>query len=382
MMMTYLLTVAGVLLLLFVVYDVYATILHARGRSGSLSETLNRSVWRVARAVAFRFGRQRRHRMLNAVGPVLLPLLLVAYIILLVLAFAFIYLPRMPAQFSIAPQSVSVPSWDAVYFSGITLITIGYGDIAPHTPLMRVVALVEGASGFALISLGVTYLVTVYNALERKRTIALSFYHQADEGADAAGFIAHHFVAGRFYGLDIVLRMAARNLQEMLEAHVEHPVIHFFHPVQVHKSFPRVLFLTLETCAVIRACLDADAYEELTGHPEVRTLEASARHVLNELSKDLNLERRTRVRHETSDEETERWRRRFERSMRRLARAGIKTQREIEAGWAAYRARREEWEAQLHRFADLLGYEWEEITGDSDPHYAADEEKIEPVLRA
>ena len=373
-MFAHLLTAAGVLLLLFVAYDVYATILHARGRSGPLSETLNRGVWRVARAVAFRFARPRRHRTLNAVGPVLLPLLLVAYIILLVLAFAFIYLPRMPAQFNVAPQSVTAPWWDSFYFSGITLVTVGYGDIAPHTPLMRVVALVEGASGFALISLGVTYLITVYRALERKRAVALSFYHQADEGADAAGFIAHHFVAGRFYGLDAVLRMAARNLQEMLEAHVEHPVIHFFHPVQVHKSFPRVLFLTLETCAIIRACLNEDAYRELTDHPEVRTLEASARHVLDELTKDLNLERRTRIRHETSAEETQRWRRRFERTVRQLERAGIKTQREMEDGWAAYRTRREEWEAQLHRFAKLLGYEWEEITGDLDLRYAAEEE--------
>ncbi|HEX8179103.1 MAG TPA: potassium channel family protein [Pyrinomonadaceae bacterium] len=374
-MNAFLLTAGGALLLLFVVYDVYATILHARGRSGPLGETLYRTVWRLARAVASRRTRVRGHHTLNAVGPVLLPLVLVAYIFLLVIAFAFIYLPRMPAQFVVAPQSVTDPWLDSFYFSGITLITVGYGDIAPHTPLMRVVALFEGASGFALISLGVTYLITVYSALERKRIIALSFYHQAEEGADAAGFIAHHFVAGRFYGLEAILRIAARDLQEMLEAHFEHPVIHFFHPVQVHKSFPRVLFLLLETCAVIRACLDEEAYSELRDHPEVRTLEASGRHVLEQLVGALNLKPDKRVGHETPAAEVQRWRRRFERTLKQLAASGIETRRDVAAGWTSYRTRREEWEAQLHAFARFLGYGWEEITGDRDPQGGREEDQ-------
>jgi Ion channel len=378
-MTVYLLTAAGVLLLLFVTYDVYDTILHARGRSGPLSESLYRTVWRLARAVAVRRTRAHRHRTLNAVGPVLLPLVLVAYVTLLVVAYALIYLPRMPAQFTVAPPSITGPWWDSLYFSGITLVTVGYGDIAPHTPLMRLVSLVEGASGFALISLGVTYLITVYSALERKRIIALSFYHQAEEGADAAGLIANYFVAGRFHGLAAVLRIAARDLQEMLESHMEHPVIHFFHPVEVHKSFPRVLFLMLEACAIVRACLEADTYEEVTGHPEVRTLEASGRHVLNELSHALALESRQHVGRETPTEETQRWRRRFERTIGQLQAVGIETRRDTAAGWEDYRTSREEWEAQLRRFADFLGYDWEEITGDSDPQLAAAEESARPV---
>lgn len=355
------------LLLLFVVYDVYATILHARGRSGPLSETLYRTVWRLARWLAARRRPERRHQTLNAVGPILLPLLIGAYILLLVIAFALIYVPRMPAQFVVAPQSVTAPLSDALYFSGITLVTVGYGDIAPHTPQMRIVALIEGASGFALISLGVTYLITVYSALERKRIIALSFYHQAEEGADAAGFIAHHFVAGRFIGLEAVLRIAARDLQEMLESHIEHPVIHFFHPVQVHKSFPRVLFLLLETCAVIRSCLDEEAYRELRDHPEVRTLEASGRHVLNELTRALNLKHGADVRREPPAVEEQRWRRRYERTIKLLDATGISTRRDAEAGWASYRTRREEWEAQLNYFARFLGYGWEELISNRNP---------------
>jgi hypothetical protein len=371
-------TVLGLSILLLVVYDVYATILHARARSGPIGETLNRTVWRITRAVSFKLSRSRRHRLLNIVGPLLLPLLIIVFIALFVVGFALIYYPRMPASFSVQAQANS-PAWiESLYFSGVTLTTVGYGDIAPHTTAMRLTALLESASGFALISLAITYLITVYRALERKRAVALSFYHQAEEGADAAAFIAHHFVSGRFYGLEATMRQATRDIQELLESHVEHPVIHYFHPVEVYKSLPRVIFLALEICAVIRSCLDDGAYSEICHHPEVRTLEASSRHVLRELLASLELERRSRRRKETQFEESRRWRSRFEQTMRRLKETGIKTRPDRAAAWEFYRTRREEWEAQLYRFSSCLGYDWDEITGDRDLRYAADEEMEEP----
>jgi hypothetical protein len=335
------------------------------------------------RVVAFRLPRQRRHRVLNAVGPLLLPSLIIVYLLLLVSGFALVYYPRMPEQFAVTPDAMSSPAVAALYFSGITLTTVGYGDITPHTTLMRMVALVESASGFALISLAVTYLITVYSALERKRAVALSFYHQAEEGADVAGFISHHFVAGRFYGLEGVLTVASRDIQQLLESHVEHPIIHYFHPVEVHKSMPRMLFLELETCAVIRSCLDEEEYPETCHHPEVRTLEASTRHVLGALVASLNLERRRHNarRSETASEESQRLQQRFKQTIKQLRTAGIRTRPNLSEGWEIYRASREEWESKLHRFASFLGYDWDEIAGDRDLRYAADEEMEEPEIK-
>lgn len=371
-------TVLGLSILALVVYDVYATILHARARSGPIGETLNRSIWRIARALSFKLSRSRRHRLLNIIGPLLLPLLIILFILLFIVGFALIYYPRMPTHFAIQPEAAS-PAWiESLYFSGLTLTTVGYGDIAPHTTGMRLTAMLESASGFALISLAITYLITVYRALERKRAVALSFYHQAEEGADAAAFIVHHFVKGRFYGLEATMRLATRDIQELLESHVEHPVIHYFHPVEVYKSLPRVIFLALETCAVIRSCLDDEEYSETCHHPEVRSLEASSRHVLRELLASLEVERRSKRRRETPFEESRRWKSRFEQTMQQLEEANVKTRPERDAAWEFYRARREEWEAQLHRFSSYLGYDWDEITGDRDLRYAADEEMAEP----
>ncbi|HVF68111.1 MAG TPA: potassium channel family protein [Pyrinomonadaceae bacterium] len=374
---TIIFTTAGAVLLLLVAYDVYSTVLHSSARYGPVGEGLNRAVWRVARKAAFSTSRKRRHKLLNAVGPALMPLLIVTYIVLLTIAFALIYVPHVPDNFILVAGTKTDSVWlNAVYFSGCTLTTLGYGDIVPRTGGLRFVALIEAASGFALISLAITYLLAVNTALERKRTVALSLYHQAGEGADAAGYIAHHFVDGRFYGLRDALRTNTRDIQALLESHVEHPVIHYFHPVEVYRSLPRILFLLLETCSVIRTSLDREESADLRNFPEVRTLEASARHVLSQLVESLELERRMRPRKALGNEGVEderRWRRRFGQTLARLKESGIKARDDREQAWEEYRAQREEWESKLERLSLYLGFDWEEVTGDRDLEEAAGE---------
>lgn len=43
--------------------------------------------------------------------------------------------------------------WEHVYFSGITYLTVGYGDLAPHAPLAQLLSVVCAASGIATFGL-------------------------------------------------------------------------------------------------------------------------------------------------------------------------------------------------------------------------------------
>jgi hypothetical protein len=378
---TFIYTAAGLVLLALIIFDIYATVLHSSARYGPVGESLNRSVWRLTRGAGVRLSRANRHRLLNMVGPLLLPLLISVYVVLLILAFALVYYPHVPSGFHFSVGHPE-PGWvDAVYFSGVALTTVGYGDVVPTGASLRFLALFESASGLVVISLAITYMLTVYTALERKRAVAVSLYHQAGEGADVAGFIVHHFVEGRFYGLRDALRTVTRDLQGLLESHIDHPVIHYFHPVEVYKGTPRVLFLLLETCAVIHAALDREENADLRNYPEVRTLDAAARHVLTQFIESLDLERRERPRRPTGEETreaNERWRRRYEQTLARLTESGIQVRRDPERGWEEYRSQREGWESKLRRLALHLGYDWEEVTGDRDLEYAADEGKEKP----
>src|ERR1044072_6341863 len=107
---TFIYTAAGFVLLALIIFDIYATVLHSSARYGPVAESLNRAVWRVTRAIAFKLVRANRHRLLNMVGPLLLPLLIVVYIVLLIVAFALVYYPPVPSGFTFSAGHPE-PGW-------------------------------------------------------------------------------------------------------------------------------------------------------------------------------------------------------------------------------------------------------------------------------
>jgi hypothetical protein len=65
-----------------------------------------------------------------------------------------------PAAF-ITGESFSQMS--AIYFSFVTLATLGYGDIVPHSELARGIAMVEGIGGQLFLAVLVARLVSLYS---------------------------------------------------------------------------------------------------------------------------------------------------------------------------------------------------------------------------
>ena len=80
------------------------------------------------------------------------------------LAFAVVYgviAGRRPDAFAAATaEPASFP--DLVYFSFVTLLTIGFGDVTPAAPFARAVVLVEGLFGVAFTTVVMAALVAGY----------------------------------------------------------------------------------------------------------------------------------------------------------------------------------------------------------------------------
>lgn len=56
----------------------------------------------------------------------------------------------------------------SIYFSGVTLLTIGYGDVSP-VGVVRFLAVIQAMLGYALPSLLVLRLLEMYQLLARNR---------------------------------------------------------------------------------------------------------------------------------------------------------------------------------------------------------------------
>ncbi len=162
-------TVAGAVMALVALRDIFHTIWHPSGRSG-LSRVLMQGVWRMGR-------RGRRERWLGSfTGPLAMGLVALSWLLLLQVGFALVYLPHLPEAFvygSGLDAQDRAGFADAMYLSAVTLATLGFGDIVPTTTFLRIVVPTQALIGFALISAAVAWVLQVYPALTRRRSLAV-----------------------------------------------------------------------------------------------------------------------------------------------------------------------------------------------------------------
>lgn len=123
------------------------------------------------------------------------------WIAVTVLGWALVYLPALPDDFVVA-SGVDVSRddlLDALYYSGVTQTTLGFGDITPDRGLLRLLAPVQATLGFGLLTMVATWVLSVYPALHRQRQAA-SLAHVircAHERRDEALPDIHPTVAAR-----------------------------------------------------------------------------------------------------------------------------------------------------------------------------------------
>jgi hypothetical protein len=88
---------------------------------------------------------------------------------------ALVYWPYMPGSFlystGLSP-SASAGFIDALYLSLTTLTTLGYGDITPTDGVLRILSPLQALIGFGLLTASVTWVLSIYPALSRRRTLA------------------------------------------------------------------------------------------------------------------------------------------------------------------------------------------------------------------
>jgi len=61
---------------------------------------------------------------------------------------------------------------DSFYLSLVALTTLGFGDIAPTSVLLKVLVPLEAVIGFALLSASISWVISLYPAFARHRTLA------------------------------------------------------------------------------------------------------------------------------------------------------------------------------------------------------------------
>jgi hypothetical protein len=272
----------GLALIAVVLVDAFETLVLPRrvDRTYRLTILFYALTWAIWSAVAGRVPRTRlREALLAGYGPASLLLLLVVWAIGLIVGFALL-------QWALGPSLSAAVSHDpvedaalALYFSGSTFFTLGYGDITPTSAPARVLAVVEAGVGFGFLALVISYLPSLYGPLTaRERAIAL-FDARAGSPPSAAEVLRRHAGPAATERLHDLLVDWERWAAALLESHLAYPVLAYFRSQHENQSWVATLTVILDTCAI----LIAD--EESPLSIQARLTFATARHAAVDLSK-------------------------------------------------------------------------------------------------
>lgn len=94
---------------------------------------------------------------------------------LLAVGWALVFMPQLPEGFSFDPgldPAEHSGFVDALYISLVNLTSLGYGDISPESPLLRVLGPVETIFGLGLLTASISWLISIYNAIARRDSLA------------------------------------------------------------------------------------------------------------------------------------------------------------------------------------------------------------------
>ncbi len=204
-------SIAGLLLVLLVQFAIVATVLHPEVES-PLSTRLQRLTWQTLRAVDNVVPKRGNvSKVLNWALPLMVAGLIILWLMLLAVGFALVVAPWLgdPAVF-LSPTPRSSTLVTALYYSGVTLATLGYGDVRPAAAPFRLLAVIEALMGALTIAFGVAHVLAVYPALSRTRTLAAALDAEVAGQAGALPMVRRYLGQPAGWSDDLTARLRVR----------------------------------------------------------------------------------------------------------------------------------------------------------------------------
>lgn len=229
---------AGVLLILIGLLDVFFTVLHYDG-FGFLSSRLYNSLFDAVRFLTRPLPRRHRALGLSMAAPLMVPVTITVWIFLVSLGYALVYYAGMDGRtFSFSNPGIGPSFMEALYFSGVTIATLGLGDVTPLVGPYQAIAVSEALVGFGILTLSITYVIGVYGVLQRLGVVTASLYHQAQDSDDPLSILTPHFPGGQHRGLETHLMALHRELVEVYEGIRRYPIVYYYHSRRAYRSLP------------------------------------------------------------------------------------------------------------------------------------------------
>jgi hypothetical protein len=331
--------------------DLFLNVLYARAGSGYISDRVARLTWNVFVAVSRMFGRHRP-KLLSLGGPAILVMLVATWALILTIGSALVMHPYLGTAIKANSGQTQTNFLVALYAGGSSMSLVGSSDYSPKTTLFRMVFLFNSIVGMSVMSLALTYIMQVYNALQRRNAFALELDLMTDCTGDAVALIKGIGPRGKFEAGTSTVAQLATSMANLREVHEFYPVLCYFRFTTPCYAISRMTLLSLDAVSLIRSALETEENRWVAESGSITQLWNASMTLLKRLQS-------TFVPGEPgpapeSEGEERKWRERYAEAVEALRAAGIRT-RGMDAV-QAYIEQRSKWQPHIEELAQYLQF--------------------------
>ena len=220
--------ILGIALVLLTVVDSLWTTLWVDGSAGPISSRLTTAIWRVFLNL---IGRDR-HQALSLAGPFTLFTIIITWVIGLWAGWVFTF---AGGERALLQAHTEIPAdWTGrFYFVGYMMFTAGNGDFGPNGDSWQVAAALTNFSGMLIVTLAITYLLSVVSAVVNKRAFGSQV---AGLGQSAEDFLSSGWNGKDFSALDLPLSGLSADLTVLSQQYLAYPILQYYHAAQASAS--------------------------------------------------------------------------------------------------------------------------------------------------
>ena len=349
---------AGVILMFLALLDLFLTVLYARAGAGFISDRVARSTWNFFEWLSRRFG-DKRPIVLSVSGSAIVVALVACWAGVLTVGSALIMHPYLGT--SVRGSDHAARNFlTALYAGGSSMSLVGSSDFSAKTTAFRAVFLFNSLVGMSVMSLALTYIMQVYDALQERNTFGLSLEQMSGRTGDAAALIKAVGPNNEFSAGYANLGNIADAISAIREAHDFYPVLFYFRFPEARYSASRTTLMALDTVSLLRAAIPDGKNGWIRQSASVEQLWQGAMSLLITLEKTF-LPGENPVRYEPSAADRDRWTRRYRAALATFREAGIETVPFEKDGANAYIAMRSCWDRHVAHLARYMAWRMDEI---------------------